>query len=104
MEKIFVSIDKKHNILIMENNNEYIFNIEIFNFENYKSFLLLLKEVITYLNEKNVKFIIQYINKTDYEYFSESIILEKNNDIYKISSPIESFVLNIYNALGLKII
>ena len=63
INKIFDSIDNKHQIEIkIELIGEYAwFNINKLDYENCKTFLILLKRVIEYLSSKNVKIIKQYV-------------------------------------------
>ena len=102
MKKNFLSYDESHLIIIKKEKDEFWFSIEKIDYEKYKTFLLLLKDVIEYLNDNNVKIINQYVYKNDIEFFQNSNKFEINDNIYKISTNIDNFVSSIYNALGLK--
>jgi hypothetical protein len=99
---IFESIDKNHQIEINLIDDIAWFNIIKLDYENCKTFLILLKRVIEYLNLKNVKFIKQYINEEDLKYFEKSSYLEIDNDQYVISTEIIYFLSELTNALGIQ--
>ena len=109
--KEFYSIDKKHSISInilfsnLEDNISF-FEILSFDFLNYKTFLFLFKDVVEFLSKNNVKYIKQYILKSDINNFKTSEIININNDtnIVLITTSIENFSNETYNALGLKTI
>ena len=110
--KEFISIDKKHKINIdfikneFDNDNIAYFSIINFEYENYKTFLLLLKDVVKNLFDEKVSYVKQYILYKDKDNFENSeIILNENNDdnsIILISTPFEKFTEEIYNSLGLR--
>jgi len=115
MEKIFSSYDKLHEIRINIINEECWFNIEMFNEYNCKTFLLLVKEVLEYINSNNIKIIKQYIFSDDCKYFEKSIIekyeintnTKKENDsnknnIFIVTTKIEDFVEELVNVLDIK--
>ena len=80
--KIFTSIDDKHSISISIINNTAYFAIEKLEIENYKTFLLILKECFEYMNIYSVEFIKQQITPIDIELFKRSEILVDNTLIY----------------------
>ena len=115
--KEFYSIDKKHIISIniffsnlLSEDNVSFFEIKSFDFSNYKTFLLLFKDVVDFLSKNNVKYIKQYILKSDVCNFKTSEIINinndnnDNNDIVLITTSIENFSNETYNALGFKTI
>lgn len=95
------SIDNKHKIKLQINGNNAIFTIIRFEFEFYKSFLMLLKDIIHDLNSKNIKNIIQYINNDDCVNFNKSEIIKIDNDICMIVTNINIFAEQMYDALGI---
>lgn len=102
LKKIFNSIDLKHQIEISLIDDIGWFNINKFDFELYKTFLLLLKDVLIYLSTNNVQYIKQYILETDLEYFKKSSYIELENNEYIISTKIIDFVSEMTSVLGIK--
>jgi len=114
----FESLDKLHKIIInidsFSNLPEYCwFNIEIFNETNCKTFLILIKDVIDYINKKNIKYIKQYIYLEDSLYFKNSEIIKYEEkiklhnlaqDIFIVTTKIEYFIQELINVLGIKIL
>lgn len=100
LSKIFDSIDMKHQIEIKIIDDISWFNIIKIDYEKCKTFLILLKSVIEYLNLNNVKFIKQYIYEEDLKFFEKSSFLDINNNQYIISTDIRDFLLELVNALG----
>jgi hypothetical protein len=100
--KIFDSIDKKHQIEIKIEKFENIgwFNINKLDYENYKTFLIILKIVIEYLSSKNIKIIKQYIYEEDLKYFEKSSYLDIGNGQFIVSTDIIHFLSELINALG----
>jgi hypothetical protein len=126
MEKIFTSYDKLHKIRINIIDKECWFNIECLNDTNCKTFLLLIKEVVNYINDNNIKIIKQYICLDDCKFFQKSIITEygicqisediqrvatkfdsgelniNQNNIFIVSTQIEDFIEELINVLQIK--
>ena len=69
LNKVFNSIDNKHQIEITIIDDICWFYINKFDFEYYKTFLLTLKDVLMYLKKNNVIYIKQYIDQNDIEFF-----------------------------------
>ena len=99
--KLFNSIDNNHQIEISIIDKIAWFNIIKLNYEQYKTFLILLKDIILYLSNKKIEYIKQYIKKEDLEYFSKSSFNEYG-DIYIISTKLIDFTDEISNVLGIK--
>lgn len=100
--KIFDSVDKKHQIEINIIDDISWFNINNFDFEYYKTFLLMLKDILIFLKKKNITHIKQYIYKNDCEYFKNSLIINLDDDKYIVSTNLENFLDEIINVLGIK--
>jgi len=99
--KLFDSIDLKHQIEISVLEEISWFNINKIDYENFKTFLLLLKDVMNYLSHKKIKYIKQYINKEDLIFFTTSSYTESFDNTYIISTKIEFFIQEITLALGI---
>lgn len=101
--KIFDSIDNKHQIEIkIELYGEFAwFNINKLDYENCKTFLIILKEVIEYLSLHNIKIIKQYIYEEDLKYFEKSSHLDIGNGKFIISTNIIHFLSELIYALGI---
>ena len=105
MTKLFKSYDDEHEIEISLINNETVwFTINKFNFKFYKTFLLMFKESVEYMNDNNIKIIKQYVNKNDVSYFKNSTCIEHALNVYIVSTPIQKFTTDMINVLGLQII
>jgi len=100
--KVFNSIDDKHQIEISLLENIAWFNINKLNYESYKTFVLLLKDIISFLSKNNVTNIKQYVYKTDLKYFNNSSHICINDDKYIINTYITDFLPEIINALGIQ--
>ena len=110
--KEFISIDNKHRIDVEiikgidDDDNVAFFSIVDFEYENYKTFLLLFKDVINYFIENKVYSVKQYILKNDIENFSYSEIPNieglDENSVIMINTPLSKFPEEIYSSLGLK--
>lgn len=109
-DKKFTSIDKSHEIdtTIIEDLC-YLTIIKITP-ENYKTLLLLFKDIILYLNLKNVKYIKQFIQCEDIQSFKNSTInicddthlgVDNNNNFAWITTNIVDFMEEICNALNI---
>ena len=99
--KLFDSIDLKHQIEISILEEISWFNINKIDYQNCKTFLLLLKDVMKYLSGKQIKYIKQYINKDDLIFFTTSSYTESSDNTYVISTSIEYFIPEITIALGI---
>lgn len=101
INKIFNSIDNKHQISVYIIDDVCWFNIDKFDYEYYKTFLLNLKDVLLYLKKNNVIYIKQYV-------FEEDVVLFKNSssinidDKYVITTNIDIFVDEIISVFGIK--
>lgn len=100
--KIFNSPDTKHQIQIDIIYDISWFNINKFDFEFYKTFLLLLRDVLLFMYKNNIRYIKQYINEEDKQYFKKSSIVEINKDLLVVSTNITDFLDEIINVLGIK--
>ena len=101
-QKTFSSIDEKHTIKIELENNYLHFEIQKYDNNNIITFLSTIKDICEYITKKKVEFIIQTINKNDYELFKNSQIIFKNDDYYLIQTNKNDFLDEICNALGIK--
>ena len=108
---LFTSIDKLHTIEITIFGDIAELSITSFHYESYKTFLLLLKNVIEYMANENIKYVKQRILESDIPLFTKSTIDtyiqkgEKDKDSIRtvlITTPIIHIAEEIYNALGLK--
>ena len=102
-DKKFISIDKSHEIdtaVIDELCYLTIINITP---KNYKTLLLLFKDIIMYLNLKNVKYIKQFIHYEDAQSFKNSTIsvTDDDNKFAWITTNIVDFMEEICNALNI---
>lgn len=103
MSSTFTSIDKKHSIGIKILGDVAEFEIIQFQYENYKTFLLLLKTVVEHFASNSIKFIKQRIAEDELPLFHYSTldVWYKEDEIALITTPIEYFAEEIYNVLGL---
>lgn len=105
---LFTSIDKLHTIELTIFGDIAEISIITFHYESYKTFLLLLKKVIEYMADKDIKYVKQRILEEEVNLFSYSTIDSKyyDNDTKKqvvlITTPIVHIAEEIYNAMGLK--
>lgn len=102
MDKIFNSIDNKHQIQTNIIEDVSWFNIGKLDFESFKTFLILLKDVMVYMKNNNVKFIRQYILEEDTTYFKKSSIVNLDENVYVATTNITDFIDEIVNVLGIK--
>jgi hypothetical protein len=103
INKKFISIDNFHEINTSIIDNFCYFSIEKLIGENYKTFLLLLKDILLYLNNHKVKFIKQEILIIDLPYFKKSTRNETCNQTNVwITTDIEDFMEEICDALNIK--
>ena len=109
IDKQFISIDKYHKINTTIIDNFCYFTIVNLDLENYKTLLLLLKDIISYLYLKNVKFIKQSIVQNDVQFFKKSTINYTNDtndtndtiNLVWITTKIEDFIEEICDALNI---
>ncbi len=99
--KIFNSIDKKHEIEINIIENICWFNINKFEYEYYKTFLLMLKDILVFLKNNGVVYIKQYINENDCEYFKNSSVVNIDQDNYVVTTNIDYFIDEITCVFGI---
>ena len=104
MEKIFTSVDSYHEIFTCIIENIAKFQIVTFDASNCKTFALLLKTVIEYFRDNNVYYVIQYIQKTDVEFFNKSEITYYNNNTIIAKTNIDYLIDEVINALNIKLI
>jgi hypothetical protein len=104
MYKIFNSVDKLHIISITICDDIAYFKIIIFEFEYVKTFLLLFKECIEYLNNNNIKIVKQEIDNKDFELFKNSKICNKTSeDTSIIETEFIKFIDEIYSVFDINI-
>ncbi len=99
---MFNSIDNKHQIETNIIEDISWFNINKLDFESFKTFLLLLKDVITYMKNNNIKYIKQYIMEEDINYFKKSSIINLDKNTYMTTTNITDFIDEIVNVLDIK--
>lgn len=102
ISKTFNSIDNKHQIDIKIIDDIAWFNINKLDYENYKTFLLLIKNIMSFLNEQKINIIKQYINGEDLKFFEKSSYVDIGNDQYIISTEITHFLSELVNVLGIQ--
>ena len=100
--KIFNSIDNNHQIEINIIDDISWFNINKLNFESFKTFLLLLKDVMIYMKNNNIKYIKQYLTEEDINYFKKSSIINLDENRYIVTSNINDFVDEIISVFDIK--
>ena len=102
-DKKFISIDRTHEIDTSIIDDFCYLTIIKITSENYKTLLLLFKDIILYLHLNNVKYIKQFIHNEDKESFKKSTIIasdEYNNFVW-ITTNIVDFMEEICNALNI---
>jgi hypothetical protein len=99
-KKILNSIDKKHKIEIMIIDNLAWFNIINIEYENYKTFLDLLKDTINIFNKNNVEYIKQYVYSDDIQYFKLSEYTKIDDNCYIMTTKLKDFPAEIFDVLG----
>ena len=107
MDNLFISIDKQHRIsLIPITNDIIIFELQKFDIEYVKTFVLLLKECIEYIQLKKFKNIYQYINIDEFKLFKYSKIIDViiNINYYIIEIPIDKLMPELYQLLDIQIL
>ena len=102
LKKEFISIDKEHSftISIIEDTAYFALNPIQFNPEEYKTFLLLLKNGFQYMINNGIKYVKQQINYEDKESFKKSSFIEENN-ILIAKTNINDFLIELCDALGM---
>jgi hypothetical protein len=102
-EMNFVSVDKSHEINTTILDELCYLTIIKITPENYKTLLLLFKDIILYLNLKNVKYIKQFIHNNDKNSFKKSTINEFDEDknFVWITTNIIDFMEEICFALNI---
>lgn len=100
--KIFNSIDKKHQIKINIIEDISWFTIDKIDFESFKTFLLLLKDVMVFMKQNNIKYIKQYIMEEDTFYFKQSEIINLDENIYSVTTNINDFIDEITSVFEIK--
>lgn len=103
IDKFFNSIDNKHQVEITIIDDDICwFNICKIDFESFKTFLILLKDVMTYLKKNNVIYIKQNIFEEDIVYFKKSSIINLDEKCYIATTNIIDFIDEIVNVLDIK--
>ena len=102
VNKIFNSVDSKHQIETNIIENVSWFNINKLDFESFKTFLILLKDVMVYMKNNNIMYIRQYIIEEDTLYFKKSSIVNLDENTYTATTNIADFIDEIVNLLGIK--
>ena len=102
INKIFDSLDQKHQIEISLIDNIAWFNINKIEYQSCKTFMYLLKDVIEFLSIKNISYIKQHILYGDLELFKSSTNIQINDNEYIISTPIANFPNEIIDVLGIQ--
>lgn len=101
-KKFFNSIDNKHQIETYIIENISWFNINKLDFESFKTFLILLKDVMMYMKNNNVIYIRQYIMEEDTIYFKKSSVVNLDENTYVVTTNIVDFIDEITNVLDVK--
>lgn len=103
MEKDFISIDGLHKITVFPLTMESVLlEIHFIDFENIKTFVFLLKEVVEYLYKNKYCKILQQIMKNEFELFRFSKIIEdEKEDVMSIETPLDKFIPEIFNVFGI---
>ena len=100
--KLFISVDKYHEISIIILSDEAYFKIIEFDFDYPKTFLLLLKECSEYLTVNNIKTVKQEIINDEFKLFKYS---KKYDNLYEdqimIETKYENFITEIYGVFDL---
>ena len=101
-ERFFDSIDKKHQIRMIIIDDVAWFSIEKLEYEFYKTFLLMLKDIMEWMCSHNVKFVKQQICETDLGGFKMSSSVALGDGTFVISTPIIHFISELADALGIQ--
>lgn len=107
--KTFTSIDEKHEISISYCEEIAWFNINKLECEYYKTFLLLIKDIMKFMVKENITYIKQYIEcseeyseNQDEELFKNSEHSYIDDNRICITTHINNFLDELINALGIK--
>jgi hypothetical protein len=103
-KKIFKSIDYKHEIETNIITHTAWFSIIDIEYENCKTFVLLLQTVVEYFRKNDIYFVNQYVNKNDIEFFDKSEIINYDDGTIIVKTKIDNFIDDIVHALGIKLI
>lgn len=101
MNKIFDSIDNKHTISTYVVDDICWFNIDKFEYEYYKTFLLTLKDVLLYLKKNKVVYIKQYVYNEDVKLFKNSSNTYVDETQSIITTNIDIFIDEIISVFGI---
>ena len=103
VDKKFISIDQSHEIDTSVIEDFCYLTIIKITPENYKTLLLLFKDIILYLNLRDVKYIKQFIHQEDVESFKKSSINASDDyhDFVWITTNIVDFMEEICRALNI---
>lgn len=104
ISKHFLSVDKDHSIITNIIFNVAWFQINKINYEKYKTFILLLKDCVDYFKANNIEYVKQYIHTNDIQFFKFSEIIDINNDLHTVTTPLIKFVDEIVSVLGINTI
>ena len=103
LNQVFISIDRKHQIEISIIDNIAWFNINNIDYEFFKTFLDLLKDIIKILSINNITFIKQYVLETDLEFFKHSDYIYMSDNTCVITTPFDKFIPELINILGINL-
>jgi len=101
MNKIFNSIDNKHKINTYVIDDICWFNIDKFEFEYYKTFLITIKDVLLYLKKNKVVYIKQYVYDDDVVLFKNSSSFKSKENTHIITTNIDIFIDEIVSVFGI---
>ena len=101
--KTFKSIDNNHIIHISYIDDVALFNIDKFDAEHYKTFFLLVRNVMDYMYSTNIKYIKQYITIEDSVLFPPNECVHIDDHVI-VTTHIDHFINNLCNALGVQLI
>lgn len=104
IQKEFISIDKYHTISTSIIDDIAWFQIIKADLSQYKTFFLLIKDCVDYFRLNNIKFIKQCVLSSDVPGFIHSEIVEINESMVTITTPITKFIDELVNALGIVLI
>lgn len=102
LKKTFISIDKKHHINISIIDEISWFEIDNMDFEHLKTFMILLKDILIYCKNNNVKIIKHHATDEDMCFFKKSSKINLNKNIWLVSTNIEDFLEEIINVFNIK--
>ena len=102
-DKKFISIDQSHEIDTSIIEDFCYLTINKITPENYKTLLLLFKDIILYLNLSDIKYIKQFIHCEDINSFKNSTInaIDEYDDFVWITTNIVDFMEEICRALNI---